>query len=243
MSILRLEYKTYMGIIWYSIVVSTVITSLILFPLFLTCISLPFKYELILWIFAFSIYPSLMFYNRKRLPVYSLDLITLDFKTTTHSQIISFLKNSYSGRMEHLLMSKKVFDQKYPKSEFETFNFSLKNCDKNLLSCKGDWKITDYYYPIPIKGIRLGIYKDFFPPKGVSTDEYISKYYELTWIQPPTSYALYYNNQFISPLSYFMAIYLHIRGFIKLGFWDYLGFFIFYILVLTLLLIALWIII
>ena len=112
----KLEYKTYMGTLGLSLLIFLFISMLPLTSFW----GLGFMHTttiilLIIDIVVFFLLPFRVFKNRKRLPIFSLDLRTNIITTSKcHPKIIEILKSQQRGRFEILTMSKKEFDKLYP---------------------------------------------------------------------------------------------------------------------------------
>ena len=141
----KLEYKTYMGTLGLSLLIFLFVSMLPLASFY----SLGFNHTatiilFIIYIIIFFLLPLRIFKNRKRLPVYSLDLKTEIITTSKcHPKIIEILKSQQRGRFEILTMSKKEFDNLYPEKNMKIYSIDLKKYDFKMLSVNHKWQMTD----------------------------------------------------------------------------------------------------
>ena len=142
----KLEYKTYMGTLGLSLLIFLFVSMLPLASFY----SLGFNHTativlFIIDIIIFFLLPLRIFKNRKRLPVYSLDLKTEIITTSKcHPKIIEILKSQPRGRFEILTMSKKEFNKLYPEKNMKIYSIDLKKYDVKMLSVNHKWQRTDY---------------------------------------------------------------------------------------------------
>ena len=195
----KLEYKTYMGML--GIALSSFLFILVLsFASFYSFGARHFAtiMLLIIAVVIFFLFPFRVFRNRKRLPIYSLDLKT-DIITTSkcHPQIIKILSSQATGRLDILTMPQKKFDNLYPKKNMKIYCFDLKTYNKKTLFINHKWQMTD----------SLSNYRGFY-----------ARFTEIF------SYQLLDNRKILSPLSKGMLLYLHRKGYILLNTSDWIEF-------------------